>query len=301
MTMPRQIIPGRYLTITRRCTQRQFLMRPDDETNNAFLYCLLEAAIHFGIDVILTCAMSNHHHTSIRDRYGRVSELMQRFHGHFAKCQNSLHGRWENHWSVEDASIVDLADRGALIESLAYVATNPVKDHLVDEVHHWPGVNTLSALLAQRAVRATRPNHFFSEDGPMPESVELTQFVPDEFGARDVLLNELRERCSQIQEACAVERRETGRSVLGRRRILRQSWRDFPTTVEPRREISPRVKTRNKWRRIEVLQRYQEFAKAYRAARLAWLAGTPVVFPFGTYWLRRFAGVPVAAAPSPSC
>jgi len=30
--------------ITRRCTQRQFLMRPDDETNNAFIYCLAEAA-----------------------------------------------------------------------------------------------------------------------------------------------------------------------------------------------------------------------------------------------------------------
>jgi len=30
--------------ITRRCTQRQFLMRPDPVTNNAFIYCLAVAA-----------------------------------------------------------------------------------------------------------------------------------------------------------------------------------------------------------------------------------------------------------------
>jgi REP-associated tyrosine transposase len=299
MTLPRQVIPGRYLVITRRCAHGQFLMRPDDDTNNAFLYCLMEAAVKYGIDVILTCAMSNHHHTAIRDRYGRVSEFMQRFHAHFSKCQNALHGRWENHWSIAEPSIVELADREALIESLAYIATNPVKDHLVDQVHHWPGVNCLNALLSRTTLHATRPKHFFSDEGPMPETVDLALFVPDEFGDQEVLLSSVRQRCKQIEDQCAAERQQTGRGVLGRRRILRQSWRDFPTTTLPRREISPRVKTRNKWRRIEALQRNHEFVKAYRIARLAWLAGATVEFPFGTNWLRRFAGVPVA--PRPSC
>ena len=44
MTLPREIIPGRFYMVTRRCTQRQLLLRPDEETNNAFLYCLAEAA-----------------------------------------------------------------------------------------------------------------------------------------------------------------------------------------------------------------------------------------------------------------
>src|SRR5690606_14564919 len=35
MTAPRPVYPGRLLFITRRCTQRQFLLRPDTETNNA--------------------------------------------------------------------------------------------------------------------------------------------------------------------------------------------------------------------------------------------------------------------------
>ncbi len=50
--------------ITRRCTQRQFLLRPDRATNAAYLYCLIEAALRFQIDLLIMCAMSTHHHVS---------------------------------------------------------------------------------------------------------------------------------------------------------------------------------------------------------------------------------------------
>jgi hypothetical protein len=44
--------------ITRRCTQRQFLMRPDRETNNAFIYRLAVAAQRCWVRVLFTAAMS---------------------------------------------------------------------------------------------------------------------------------------------------------------------------------------------------------------------------------------------------
>jgi putative transposase len=66
--------------ITRRCTQRQFLLRPDPETNNAFTYCLAEAAQRYEISVLLPCAMSNHYHTVIFDRWGNYPEFVERFH-----------------------------------------------------------------------------------------------------------------------------------------------------------------------------------------------------------------------------
>jgi len=59
--VPRAVLPGSFYKITRRCTQRQFLLRPDAATNNAFLYCLGEAAHRYAIDVILPSVMSNHH------------------------------------------------------------------------------------------------------------------------------------------------------------------------------------------------------------------------------------------------
>jgi hypothetical protein len=44
MTLPRQVVPGRDYMITRRCSERRFFLCPDDDTNNAFLYCLALAA-----------------------------------------------------------------------------------------------------------------------------------------------------------------------------------------------------------------------------------------------------------------
>jgi hypothetical protein len=50
--LPRQVLPRQFYLITRRCTQRQFLLRPDPATNNAFLYCLIDAARRCEIDVL---------------------------------------------------------------------------------------------------------------------------------------------------------------------------------------------------------------------------------------------------------
>jgi hypothetical protein len=54
------------------------------------------------------------------------------------------------------------------MRKLVYVATNPVKDRLVERVHQWPGVNGLGALLGERPLRATRPRHFFAETARCP-------------------------------------------------------------------------------------------------------------------------------------
>jgi REP element-mobilizing transposase RayT len=136
--------------ITRRCTQRQFLMRPDRETNNAFVYCLAVAAERFGIRVLFTVAMSNHHHTGIYDPDGCYPAFIEHFHKLFAKCQNALHGRWENFWSSEQTSVVRLVDPNDIIDKMTYALSNPVKDNLVDRAHHWPGVTSLHFLLHAR-------------------------------------------------------------------------------------------------------------------------------------------------------
>jgi REP element-mobilizing transposase RayT len=58
MSLPREVLPGQFYLITRRCQQRQFLLCPDAVTNNAFTYCLIEAAQRCQIEVLLPCAMS---------------------------------------------------------------------------------------------------------------------------------------------------------------------------------------------------------------------------------------------------
>jgi putative transposase len=294
--LPRQVLPRQFYLVTRRCSQRQFLLRPDLATNNAFAYCLIDAALRCGIDVLLPCAMSNHYHAVIYDREGRYPEFIEHLHKLLARSQNALRGRWENFWSSEQTCVVKLVDREAVIDKLVYTATNPVLDHLVERAHHWPGVNGLVALLAGRPLRATRPLHFFRPNGPMPDTLELPLIIPPELGPAADVLSELRERVRAVEIERAAERLRTGNRVLGRRAVLAQSWRAQPTNCEPRRNLRPRIAGRSKWARIEALLRNRTFAVEYADARSRWRDGVPAGFPQGTYWLQRFASVSVLAA-----
>ena len=46
--------------------------------------------------------------------------------------------------------------------------------------------------------------------------------------------------------------------------------------------------------RVDAIGRYRRFLDAYRMARKQWLSGALAMFPLGTYWLSRFAAVPIA-------
>lgn len=295
MTAPREILPGRFYMVTRRCTQRQFLLRPDRETNNAFLYCLTEAAQRFDIEVLLPSMMSNHHHTVVYDRYGNLPDFTGHFHKLLAKCQNVHRGRSENFWASEQVSTVRLTERVDVLRELVYAATNPVKDQLVERVHHWPGVNGLTALLSGRPMHATRPRHYFHADGVMPSEVTLQLVIPPELGDPEQFRAELKCLVAIAEEENLARRRKTGARILGRQAVLRQSWRESARRPEPRGTLRPTIASYNRWSRIEALQRNREFIIAYRVARDGWIRGIPIPFPSGTYWLRRFAHVLLAA------
>ena len=286
--------------ITRRCTQRQFLMRPDRETNNAFVYCLAEAAARYRIQVLFTAAMSNHHHTGIHDPDGNYPAFLEHFHKMFAKCQNALRGRWENFWSSEQTSVVRLVEPADILDKMTYALTNPVKDGLVERAHHWPGVTSLEATLRGARLFASRPKHFFREAGNMPETVSIEFSRPKGFEHLSAAkyADLVATRVRQAEETVLAERRRTGAGVLGRRGVLAQKTTDRPRNREPRRELNPRVASRSKWSRVEALLRNKAFRAAYAAARATFVAGIrDVLFPPGTYWLRRFASATCGPCP----
>jgi putative transposase len=301
MSLPREVLPGQTYMITRRCTQRQLLMRPDKETNNAFVYCLAEAAARFGIEVLFTTAMSNHHHTGIYDPEGNYPAFIEHFHKLFAKCQNALRGRWENFWSSEQTSVVRLVEPTDIVEKMTYALTNPVKDGLVEKALHWPGVSSLQSLMHGSPVVASRPKHFFREDGTMPESVSLVFVKPrgfEQLSTAEFTALVLK-RVREAEELAAVERRRNGTHVLGRKAVVNQRWSERPASREPRRELSPRVAARSKWSRIEAILRNKAFRDAYLQARALFIKGArDVLFPAGTYWLRRFALAHCDASPT---
>ncbi|HEU0032428.1 MAG TPA: hypothetical protein VFQ53_17470 [Kofleriaceae bacterium] len=298
MTLPRDVVPGRFYMITRRCTRREFLLRPNDETNNAYAYCLGLAMQRFeNMAVILTCQMSNHHHTVVFDRDGEYPAFMEHFHRMVARCMNVHLGRDENFWSSQQACVVQLVDIDAIFDKLAYTATNPVKSNLVATVEDWPGINTYTNLLEDTPIIATRPGFFFRQgDKALPERIEVRMKLPPELGERAPFLAELRARVDGLVQHFAAERRKQRIGVLGRARVLAQDCFGHSRPRRPRPDrngIRPRVATRNRWAREEALARNKVFEFLHAVARRALKHGFQPTFPLGTYYLPRYVNVRV--------
>jgi hypothetical protein len=270
-------------------------MRPDPATSNAFVYCLAVSAQRFDVGIVAFGAMANHHHVVAVDRRGRLPDFLQYFHRLFAAHQNVLRGRWESFWAAsEQASAVELVGPEDILDKMVYAIVNPVKDHIVDQVHHWPGADSLTPILEGVPLVARRPSRFFRPDGPLPESATLSFTRPPGFEelSQAVFAALLRRRVFEAQDKARADRLASGIRVLGRKAVLGQHWNDRPRSREPRRGISPRVACRSRWARIEALQRNKAWLAAYVRARASWLAGDQeAVFPAGVWQLCRDAGV----------
>jgi REP element-mobilizing transposase RayT len=294
MTLPRQVVPGRDYMVTRRCSERRFFLRPNEDTNNAFIYCLALAAKRAKVDVTFSVAMSNHHHTGIHDPDGNFPIFTEHFHGLLARCQNAHLGRFEAFWSSEPTSVVQLVEPNDVLDKMTYAFTNPAAADLVDTVEEWPGVATFQATLSGGHITATRPKHFFRDDGSMPEVVSLRIARPSGFETlRQSEWASLITEHVRAKEADHRQRRAAKDiTVLGRHRILQQNPFHGPESHVPRFQMSPRVAAKSKWSRIEALVRDRGFIEKYRDAFLGHIAGLAnIVFPFGTYWMRKFGRV----------
>jgi len=293
MSRPRQVLPGCFYLITRRCTQRQYLLRPDDETNNAFVYCLGEAAQRFDIVVLLPMAESNHHHTLVYDPHGRYPQFIEHFHKMLARCMNARWGRWENLWAAEEPCVTRLLDRASVIDKLIYAASNPVKDLLVQHARQWPGTNGYCHLLFGKPMQAHRPRHFFRENGTMPETITLTLQIPEELGDPKEVIAAVRAGVDDVERKMLEHRAATGARVLGVRNVRAQSWQGSPTSTTPRRTLRPRF-AGGAHVRVPALLAYKEFLASYAYARTCWVRGRTAMFPRGTYWLSLYAPITLA-------
>jgi REP element-mobilizing transposase RayT len=291
VTAPRRIVPGATYLITRRCSQRQFLLRPSPTTDAIFLYVLAVAAQRFGVEVHAFCVLSNHFHAVVTDPGARLPAFEQYLDSLVARAVNASLGRWETFWAPSSYSAVSLTSPADVIAKAAYVLANPVSAGLVAHGRDWPGLWSAPESIG-RTIRAPRPSTFFRQSGYMPQEARLELVPPPGFTAAEfrekvaMALNDLEQRARRELAAA-------GRAVLGARKVLAQKPTARPASQEPRRGLNPRIAGRDKWKRIEALTRLVEFLTSYRAAWLARRAGdSTALFPAGTYLLRLLHDVP---------
>jgi REP element-mobilizing transposase RayT len=295
MTAPRQILAGTTYLVTRRCAQRQLLLRPSALVNGIFLYVLAVAARRFGVRVHAYCVLSNHFHAVVTDPDARLPAFEQYLDSLVARAINASLGRWESFWAPASYSAVALASPSDVLDKAAYVLANPVAAGLVERGGDWPGLWSAPELVGAAPIVARRPTTFFRATGYMPETVELELTAPPCFASIAEFRDRLVDALAVLEEQTRREHSSRGRGFLGRARVLAQKPTARPAPGEPRRNLNPRVGARDKWKRIEVLARLVEFVERYRKAWRARRAGlADVVFPRGTYLMRVAHGVACA-------
>lgn len=267
--------------------------------NTIFLYCCAVAAENTGVLVHGVAVLSNHYHAVVTDVMGKIPDFMAQLNRLVANCVNVSHGKWENVWALEQPSLVKTVHDEDVLDKMVYTMANPVSSYLVSHGHMWPGVRTTAADLLSGEVDVPMPAVYFRENGVMPAVAKLKLTRPDifpELSDEDfvaMLQRKVDEREAEIRQ----QAKKAGIRFLGVRRVLRQRHTDTPSSHAPRRKLKPRVAAKNKWRRIEALQRLKEFVVAYREAWLQWKQGfRDAVFPAGTYAMVKHANV-VCASP----
>jgi putative transposase len=292
VTAPRQVLPGTVYLITRRCLHREFLLRPRDLVNQTFAYVLALAARRYGIKVHAFCVLSNHYHLVVTDPHARLPAFQQYLGAFVARAVNASLGRWETFWAPHSFSAVALGSPEDIVSKAAYTLANPVAAGLVPAGHLWPGLWS-SRDAAGGTMRVKRPDHFFDSDGGLPEAIDLDLEVPAGFRSRAEFQEQLQAELSRQEQ----EARRENQAFLGVDRVLKQSPFARPRPGEPTRGLAPRVAARDKWKRIELLQRLKSFLADYREALLVWRERKAApVFPPGTYLMRVAHGVACAAA-----
>jgi REP element-mobilizing transposase RayT len=297
--LPRQIIPGRTYLVTRRCTQRQFLLRPDGKTNRSFEYCLAEAAARTGMWILGWLAMSNHYHAVVHDPHGRLPEFLEQFHKMLAKVLNARWSRWENLWSTEPTSVVYLPTLEDIFDKIVYTLTNPVAGHLVERASDWPGATAIGRL-AGDPVAIPRPHFFFRARGKMPKVVSLRAECPPgiDGAARGAWVDRIGAAVAHAELQASEQRRRDGIRLVGRRAVLKTAPFAKPKTPAPRRTVRPQVATRRAALCSDLLEKLRGFRVSYAIVRRRYAGGErDVVFPAGTYLLRKLG---VACSPFPT-
>jgi hypothetical protein len=200
-------------------------------------------------------------------------------------------------WASEETNRVSLEDADAVIREVVYTLCNPVSSHLVERAADWPG---LRMWWGDEPIVVRRPEGFFADETELPDEVTLRFVAPPELAELDGdagvghIQRALAGREDKIRRKAFVLKR----SFLGLRALDDQHWSESPTTFAKRRGLRPRIATRNKWRRIEAIQRDKAFVAAHVLCRERWLAGDrDVLWPVGTYQMRVMHGAACAQGP----
>ena len=304
MTNARIVEPGLPVFLTRRTVCRFYLLRPDRELTESFLYCLAVAAEEFGVLVHSACVMSTHVHLVITDVRGVYPDFLRRLNRLFANSTKVLRGWGHEVFNASGPSAVLLRTPGAVVDKCAYTVANPVACGAVKSHRDWPGFVTRVEDMGKLRRTVKRPAWYFAEDGDMPESAELRIELPPalvELHGEEKARRLVAESLEAKEKEARAEVRARGHVFLGAERVKKASPYKRAKAYEVFGALDPNWATTGggKQAYLEEAERYRTFQATYRVSWDRWASGDrDVVFPYGTWLMRERHGARCAEPPS---
>ncbi|MBU1496955.1 hypothetical protein KKF34_08775 [Myxococcota bacterium] len=296
MSKPNMIIPGSTYMVTRRTSQRLFLMTPDDLTNKIIMYCLGFACMKFpGISLIGYIFMSNHYHMIVTDHTGDGPEFFRELNRTIAVVMNIRLNRSENYWSSEDVRYQAIATETDLVNALVYIAMNPVRAFAVSHPDEWPGVKMLPTDFGNTYC-GKRPKIYFSRTGKCPVKVIFrcglssdTEMAKAE--KRRIIDDYNKEFTRQYDDFM---KDNPDADFAGASAVRTKSKNTIPESDSGRGKMNPRWQSVFAHIQQNLNEMYQKFQVAYRQALEKWCEGDyAVAFPPGTYKMNRLFGAQI--------
>lgn len=309
MTAPRRICPGTIWFATRRTTRRHHLLRPDlDGTMQAiYLYVTAVIAAELRIDIYALQVLSTHIHEVLLDTLGQLPLFLQERNRLLANAIKCHRGWPEEVFSRAAASCVELYGPGALIKEIAYTHANCVEAGLVNDPTQWPGPRVLPEEIGRKIIRVRRPDVYFDPNNPRwPEFIDVTTSFPsslcEEFGSEELAREALERACRERVQEARQNARRNGCVPRGRRAIFATPHTARARSYEPFGQLNPTFAAAGNAQQASLAVRERRtFLERYRAALGAFRSGIRnVLFPFGTWLMRRIVSVEIETALAPA-
>ena len=274
--------------VTIRTIQGMFLLKPTEKNRELIVGVMAHVQERLKFDIYGYAWMSNHGSYLIGVTGPKhQADIMQELHSQLAKEL----GRFENSdwngpfWGRRGRPIL-VADEADQIKRLEYCLANSTKEHLVTRPERWPGAHAAKALLGNMTdvglwinrTKLDALNRRVNSDyerNLKASSHEVTlklSKLPCWSHLTDAEYRlQMKAMCREISETAAVERKRTGTSVVGTKRLLRYSAHHIPEMLA--NSPAPLVHSACSEFRAAFKLAYGDFVAAYRDALQKWATG----------------------------
>lgn len=297
MTLPNRHLPGQTAHLTRRTTQRQFLLKnkKGSRTKNDLGYVFALACKRHNQSPHALTMMDNHHHTCLTDNNGNRSDCIRDFHHLTTKVMNKKLKRRESLWSSSAPGNTVLLDTETVVKTLLYIWLNPVEAGLVSTVDQWQHLQILPKHWG-KPMRFKRCDFFQAEgeNEKFPEVIEITPMPPAMFDhlPRDEVVAYFEMRIKEEEKRIRNERKKAGKAkVMGMKKCRAQSPFETPKTSVPMYSRNPRFASTIVENVKLAIAAMKSFWRQYKKRLEKFRDGSKAMFPSGTILMRKVFGV----------